>query len=102
VTGVVYQHLARFHIAEHETLDGQLAALGYAAADVGTAVVSHLHQDHIGGLAELKQAEVMVSADEWRELSGFAPEARGFLREHIQIPGLHWTRFGFEPAAAGR
>ena len=98
VSGVVYKHLARFHIAEHETLDGQLATLGYAAADVGTAVVSHLHQDHIGGLAELKRAEVMVSADEWGELSGFAPEARGFLQEHIQIPGLRWTRFGFEPA----
>jgi glyoxylase-like metal-dependent hydrolase (beta-lactamase superfamily II) len=97
VSGQVYKHLARFHIGADETLEGRLATLGYTAADVGTAIVSHLHQDHIGGLAELKQAELMVSRAEWRELSGAAPEARGFLRAHITIPGLRWTQFDFAP-----
>jgi glyoxylase-like metal-dependent hydrolase (beta-lactamase superfamily II) len=101
VTGLVYKHLARFHIAEDQTLAGQLATLRYAAADVGTAIVSHLHEDHIGGLAELTHANLMVSSAEWAELAKFAPEGRGFLREHIQIPGLRWTRFGFDPARDG-
>jgi N-acyl homoserine lactone hydrolase len=100
VTGLVYKHLARFYIAADETLDGQLTTLGYTTADVGTAIVSHLHQDHIGGLAELKDTELMVSSAEWRELSGVAPEARGFLRAHITIPGLRWKQFDFEPDAA--
>jgi N-acyl homoserine lactone hydrolase len=99
VTGLVYKHLARFHIDADETLEGRLATLGYAAADVGAAIVSHLHQDHIGGLAELKDAELMVSRAEWRELSGAAPEARGFLKAHITIPGLRWKQFEFEPDA---
>ena len=99
VVGQVYKHLARFHVAADETLDGQLATLGYTTADVGTAIVSHLHQDHIGGLAELKDAELIVSRAEWRELSGIAPEARGFLRAHIEIPGLRWKQFDFEPDA---
>ena len=50
VTGYLYDRLARFDIGEHDTLTAQLAALGYAPADVGTAILSHLHQDHIGGL----------------------------------------------------
>src|SRR5689334_23521287 len=32
--GVVYDRLAKFHIAEQETLDAQLGTLGYSTADV--------------------------------------------------------------------
>jgi glyoxylase-like metal-dependent hydrolase (beta-lactamase superfamily II) len=96
-TGVIYGRLARFHIGEGETLDSQLDTLGYSAADVETAILSHLHQDHIGGIAELNGADLLVSAAEWQELSRFAPEPRGFLREHIMIPGLTWRQISFEP-----
>ncbi len=84
-----------------DTLTAQLAALGYAAADVGTAILSHLHQDHIGGLPELGGAEIMVSAAEWAELSRPAPELRGFLRQHIELPGLKWRQVRMEPARDG-
>ena len=50
--GLVYRRLAIFDIAEQETVTAQLARLGYAVDDIGTAVISHLHQDHIGGLRE--------------------------------------------------
>jgi len=43
-------------------LSAQLATLGYAPSDADTAVLSHLHQDHIGGLAELTAADLVVSA----------------------------------------
>jgi N-acyl homoserine lactone hydrolase len=74
------------------TLTAQLAALGYAPSDVHTAILSHLHQDHIGGLPELTGADLLVSAAEWAELSKPGPELRGFLRNHIQLPGLHCVR----------
>jgi glyoxylase-like metal-dependent hydrolase (beta-lactamase superfamily II) len=97
LTGLLYDHLARFHIGEEETLAARLATLGYAAADVDTAILSHLHQDHMGGLPELRGADLLVAEAEWAELSRLAPEPRGFLRSHIQLPGLRWHQTGFEP-----
>jgi N-acyl homoserine lactone hydrolase len=97
-TGLIYDRLARFDIGEQDTLTAQLATLGYTPPDVGTAIVSHLHEDHIGGLGELKAADLLVSAAEWAQLSKAAPEPRGFLRKHIQIPGLKWHHITMEPA----
>jgi N-acyl homoserine lactone hydrolase len=96
-TGVLYDRLARFHIGEQETLTAQLATLGYTPADVDTAILSHLHQDHMGGLPELGGADLLIAAAEWAELSKLAPEPRGFLRAHIQLPGLNWHQISLEP-----
>jgi glyoxylase-like metal-dependent hydrolase (beta-lactamase superfamily II) len=98
VAGHIYDRLARFDIGENDTLTAQLAALGYVPADVGTAIVSHLHQDHIGGLRELTGSELLVSAAEWAELAKPAPELRGFLDSHIRLPGLKWRQVSPEPA----
>jgi len=99
LAGHVYDRLARFDIGEQDTLTAQLATLGYSPSDVSTAIVSHLHQDHIGGLRELKAADLLVSAAEWAELSKAAPELRGFLRRHIQLPGLKWHHITMEPTS---
>jgi N-acyl homoserine lactone hydrolase len=97
LAGVVYDRLARFHIGAEETLEARLAALGYSVADVDTALVSHLHQDHIGGIRALSDAQLLVTGAEWAQLAGFSPEARGFLRGHIDIPGAKWKHIGFDP-----
>ena len=90
LTGYLYDRLARFDIGAQDTLAAQLATLGYAPADVDTAILSHLHEDHIGGLSELTGSELLVSAAEWAELTDPAPELRGFLRSHILLPGVNW------------
>ena len=97
LTGVLYDRLATFEIGEAETLTGGLSRLGYAAGDVGTAVLSHLHQDHIGGLGQLADANLLVSQTEWNTLSSPLPEMRGLMRRHIDLPGLHWQRIEPEP-----
>jgi N-acyl homoserine lactone hydrolase len=98
VAGALYGRLARFEIGPQQTLSAGLDRLGYAAGDVTTAILSHLHQDHIGGLAELSQADIIVSQAEWDTLSGALPELRGLMRRHIDLPGLRWHRITTEPA----
>jgi N-acyl homoserine lactone hydrolase len=99
LTGFLYNRLARFEIGPDETLTAGLGRLGYAAGDVETAVLSHLHQDHIGGLAELSHADVVVSQAEWDTLSSPLPQLRGLMRRHIDLPGLRWRRI--EPELTG-
>ncbi len=96
--GLIYRRLARFEIGPSETLTEQIKMLGYSISDVRTAVLSHLHQDHIGGLRELSHAEIVVSNDEWEEAMKPGAESNGFLRKHIDIPGLKWKRISFRPA----
>jgi len=97
MTGFLYGRLARFEIGPQETLSAGLDRLGYAAGDVKTAVISHLHQDHIGGLAELGHVGIVVSQAEWDTLSAPLPEMRGLMRRHIDLPGLHWHRITAKP-----
>jgi glyoxylase-like metal-dependent hydrolase (beta-lactamase superfamily II) len=87
----------RLHIGPENALDKQLAGLGFAASDVKTVVVSHLHFDHVGGIAHVPQAELLVSEREWQILSEPHPEREWILREHIEIPGAKWRPIAFEP-----
>lgn len=96
-TRFFYDRLARFQIAPHETLTAQLAARGYAPSDVRIAVMSHLHEDHIGGIRELPEAEFVISNAEWETMDQALPEPRGFLRRHIDLPGLRYRKVDFEP-----
>jgi N-acyl homoserine lactone hydrolase len=99
-TGLVYSRLARFDVGPDDTFRAGLARLGHRPDDVHTAVVSHLHQDHIGGLPELAGARsIAVSRQEWDTLQQPLPEARGLLRSHIELPGLRWNHIEFEPLA---
>ena len=97
ITGILYGRLARFEISPDQTLTAGLDRLGYAARDVKTAVLSHLHQDHVGGLAELDDADIVVSQAEWDTLSSPLPAMRGLMRRHIDLPGLRWHRIEPEP-----
>lgn len=95
--GHIYNRLARFDVPQDATLTRSLAAIGYDIADVRIAVLSHLHQDHIGGLRELGHAEIVVSADEWAQLDKPRAVLAGLLREHIALPDLTWRTVTPEP-----
>jgi N-acyl homoserine lactone hydrolase len=88
--------MAKFEMAADQTLTVLLQGLGYRASEVATVVFSHLHGDHIGGLREVSQAELLVSRAEWDTLSGSWPELAGVMRQHIELPGLRWRQI--EPA----
>ena len=95
--GWFYDRLARFQIGPHETLPAQLDRIGYDVHDVNVAVLSHLHQDHIGGLRHLQTARIVIADNEYAMLDSPLDEARGVLSRHIDLPGLNWDRVQFGP-----
>lgn len=95
--GYLYKRLAKFTIHPKETLTLQMAKIGYDIKDVKKVVLSHLHQDHIGGLSELQHAEIIVSQQEWNNIHSTLAEVNGFLKNHIELPGLNWNRITLKP-----
>ncbi|MEL6875873.1 MAG: N-acyl homoserine lactonase family protein, partial [Pseudomonadota bacterium] len=87
----------RFHQAETDRIDHVLAEAGIAACDIRKAVISHLHFDHVGGIAQIPQADLLVSEREWKILSSPHPEHQWILREHIEIPSAKWQQISFAP-----
>lgn len=86
----------RLHVTETDRIDHVLADAGVAAGDVRVAVISHLHFDHVGGIAQIPQAELLVSDQEWAILSAPHPEQEWILREHIEIDAAKWRQISFE------
>ena len=87
--------LFRIHVGPEDALDRRLASAGFDASDVRAAAISHLHFDHIGGIAHVPQATLLVSRDEWAQLSGSRPEREWVLREHIELAGARWQPIDF-------
>ncbi|MBF6297759.1 N-acyl homoserine lactonase family protein [Nocardia amamiensis] len=90
LNGLVYSRLAEFAIEPAQTLSAGIRRLGHSLGDIHTAVVSHLHQDHIGGLPVLGGSDIVVDRIEWESLHKPLPEARGLMPNHIDLPGLRW------------
>jgi glyoxylase-like metal-dependent hydrolase (beta-lactamase superfamily II) len=53
-------------LARDGQLVTQLHRLGYAPSDIGTVVITHLHEDHLGGVEDLLGARILVSAGDWQ------------------------------------
>ena len=97
VTAFFERHIFRWHIGPEDSLSAQLERAGYSAADVSTAVISHLHCDHVGGIADIPQAELYTAAEGFAYMRGpDHPERRTVLRERIEIPGAKRQMIPFE------
>ncbi|UCE30538.1 MAG: N-acyl homoserine lactonase family protein [Burkholderiales bacterium] len=92
---LLLRRIFRLHIDPADALASKLEALGHAPSEVTKVVVSHLHFDHIGGIAAVPQAELLVSRREWQQLESRHPEREWVLREHIEIPGARWRPIEF-------
>ena len=60
----------RKFIEPHQEVSERLRALGVAARDVRWVVLTHLHDDHVGGLRAFEGSEVLVSRAEYELATG--------------------------------
>ena len=54
-----------YYVTEEQLLLNRLAQLGVAPEDIRYVVISHLHVDHAGNLHHFKNAQVIVSEEEF-------------------------------------
>ena len=75
-------------------LTEQLPERGVDPMDVRTVVMTHLHYDHAGAIAEFPQATFVVDADEWRAArsGGFT---KGYAHKLIDHP-YDWREIDFD------
>jgi glyoxylase-like metal-dependent hydrolase (beta-lactamase superfamily II) len=74
-----FRYCVRFDIEREQEIGPQLAALGVRANDVRTIVLTHMHIDHDGGLADFPKARVLAAAGEIAAAKGIAGQLRGYL-----------------------
>lgn len=58
-----YRRLLPYRLAEGEACCHQLAAVGIGRGDIRGIILSHLHPDHAGGLADFPDAGIFMSAE---------------------------------------
>lgn len=86
--GDYYRGVAHYLFDEDEyvldrsqELPTALGQVGYRTDDVTRVVLTHLHEDHVGGLTYLPGVEVVVSREEWenrdQKLFRFIPSVYG-------------------------
>jgi glyoxylase-like metal-dependent hydrolase (beta-lactamase superfamily II) len=85
-----YRRSLRFAITEDDEIDRQLGRIGLSPEDVRWVVLTHLHTDHAGGLRHFRDAEIVLSADEWTTARGL----RGWARGYLTHPWPRWLARG--------
>jgi N-acyl homoserine lactone hydrolase len=77
-------------LSREQELSAQLGRLGYRCSDISTVIVTHLREDHIGGLVSLRQAKVVLAAPEWTRVRSWNRLARflPFLRMDKFSPSI--------------
>jgi hypothetical protein len=83
ITHVIMNKIFRFHIEPEDALGIQLRRVGIAPEDVDKAIITHLHFDHAGGIADIPRAELITSKEAWDHMLRPYSEREGVLRRDI-------------------
>jgi glyoxylase-like metal-dependent hydrolase (beta-lactamase superfamily II) len=91
-----------FQITAEQALVPELARRGLKPADFDRVVLTHLHGDHVGGLAAFDPGRVWVARSEWTPVARFpgrllrplvAPVHRGFTPMMFDFDGPAFGEF---------
>ena len=66
----LYRRVTPVCLQHDDALSLQLQHDGVAASDVAWVVLSHLHGDHVGGLADFPHSQIALSRAAWRDMQG--------------------------------
>lgn len=98
ISKLFMRNIFRWHIEPEDTLTIQLERAGYSAADVRVALISHLHADHVGNIAEIPQADLYTAEEGLEYMRGSDhPERHLVYRDRIEIPSARWRPITFQP-----
>ena len=70
----LYRFLVPFTLAPEETALAQLQSRGHKAGDVKAVILTHLHSDHVAGVLDFPEAEIICPRKDWEDCKG----SRGF------------------------
>ncbi len=94
--GWIYRRQVSVDVGPADDLGAQLAALGHPLESLAFAAISHLHQDHAGGVTRLGDTPVLVSSAELALLDEKTPELHGVLSRHVPRDGVNWRPVDFD------
>ena len=55
-------------LTREQELPAQVERLGYRCEDIRTVILTHFHEDHVGGLRYVPEAKVVAAKAEWQAL----------------------------------
>ncbi|MDF5758841.1 N-acyl homoserine lactonase family protein [Spongiactinospora sp. TRM90649] len=87
-----------YRLTPAQDLRVRLARLGYDAGDVTTVFLTHVHDDHAGGLRHLPRAEVVLDRRDWDQ-GVLYPHSFDLVKERLSFPAFDSGAFGAFPAA---
>lgn len=95
ITRRFMRSIFRFQIGPEDTLAHRLVEARYRPSDVTTVVLSHLHFDHAGGIADVPGAKLLVAPSAWRHRLDPHADREAVLRRDLDVRGAQWHLIDF-------
>ena len=92
----LYRWTTPMHLCEKEQLPVQLKSMGIEVEDVKTIFISHFHADHIAGLLDFENADLLCSKEAYSaftKLTGFKALLKGYLPELLPANSQSRVKF---------
>ncbi|MEU4575162.1 N-acyl homoserine lactonase family protein [Nonomuraea sp. NPDC023979] len=87
-----------YRLTPDQDLRVRLARLGYDAREITTVFLTHVHDDHAGGLRGLPQATVVLDRRDWEHGTVY-PYSFDLVKDNLSFPAFDSGAFGPFPAA---
>ncbi|MGR6924284.1 N-acyl homoserine lactonase family protein [[Actinomadura] parvosata] len=85
-----------YQMTPEQDLRVRLARLGYDAKEITTVFLTHVHDDHAGGLRHLPGATVVLDRRDW-ELGTVYPHSFDLVKDNLSFPAFDSGAFGAFP-----